>query len=708
MMIRKHLALRLAAVAAAVLPAIAAEAAGTIGYLYPAGAKRGTGISVLVGGQGLWKIRTVRITGGGVRCDKAETVGGIPFGPGNAAQRKFLEAWIKNIAAGKPEEKPPIPEDTREWNKCRYWDNLDKLTPLETEIVHRKLYQRTNSLQMSPAIRQMVILHLTIDPEAKPGRRELRLVCGNGITNPLAFHVGDVPEIDEPRYTAPYLKPAPRPVFTAPATLNGQIRPGETDRFDFNADAGAEFTFRCLGRALIPFLGDGVPGHFQPVLEIFDERGRSVAYADDRRFDPDPVLVFKAPAGGRYTLAVRDALYRGREDFVYRIEVRSGILPKTVIPPPPAEFRELPLLPAHQAAETTLQAPLMVRGAFDGAASGGFRFRFRAAAGEKTVIETFARRLGSPADTRLRLLDGSGGLLAAADDLKGPRIGLTYHQADSRIDFTAPRDGEYTLCLEEAAGAAGPDYFFYLRIDRPRPDFTLWTAPSVLAVSPFGAAYPVKIIAVRRDGFRGEIRLRAKSETPIAVVGPDTIPAESDEARITLKCYRAPTRHFLNRALPFRLYGEANGVTRPVRAGDEAMQAFAYTHIIPAEELLLFHGGGIAGENRIHWFDRPPFRIRMRRGTTDKLQLVCLPEPGEGETLEFSLLDNPAGLSLGKAEYANGIFTIPFAASEKCAPGASNQVVTVRFSYNTKPDKQGKTKRITATLPLPSFRLEVE
>ena len=299
-------------------------------------------------------------------------------------------------------------------------------------------------------------------------------------------------------------------------------------------------------------------------------------------------------------------------------------------------------------------------------------------------------------------------MLFRSDDLKEPRIGLTYHQADSRICFTAPRDGEYFLRLDENAGTSGPDCFFYLRIDRPKPDFTLWTAPSVLQLSPAGAALPVKIVAVRRDGFDGEIRIRVKSATRVAVVGPDTIPAGAREAYVTLKCYQYPERSLLRRPLPIRLTGEAAGKTRPVLPGDEAMQAFAYTHIIPAEELLLFQNDGIAGENRIHWFDQTPFRVNVRRGEPGKLQVVCLPEPGAKDTLEFSLLGNPAGLSLGKAEYADGIFTIPITAEEKFAPGASNQVVMVRFSYPTKPDKRGKTRRIIVNLPLPAFRLEVQ
>ena len=50
-----------------------------------------------------------------------------------------------------------------------------------------------------------------------------------------------------------------------------------------------------------------------------------MAYADDYRFHPDPVLYYEIPEDGEYVLEIKDAIYRGREDFVYRITL--GELP---------------------------------------------------------------------------------------------------------------------------------------------------------------------------------------------------------------------------------------------------------------------------------------------------------------------------------------------------------------------------------------------
>ena len=46
-----------------------------------------------------------------------------------------------------------------------------------------------------------------------------------------------------------------------------------------------------------------------------------MAFDDDYRFKPDPMLLFEVPEDGEYVLAIADAIYRGREDFVYRITI---------------------------------------------------------------------------------------------------------------------------------------------------------------------------------------------------------------------------------------------------------------------------------------------------------------------------------------------------------------------------------------------------
>ena len=110
-----------------------------------------------------------------------------------------------------------------------------------------------------------------------------------------------------------------------PLVINGQIMPGDVDRFRLKLSKGMRLVMAASARELVPYLADAVPGWFQATLGLYDAKGNEVAYADDYRFNPDPVLFYEIGADGEYVLEIKDSIYRGREDFVYRIAV--GELP---------------------------------------------------------------------------------------------------------------------------------------------------------------------------------------------------------------------------------------------------------------------------------------------------------------------------------------------------------------------------------------------
>ena len=56
-------------------------------------------------------------------------------------------------------------------------------------------------------------------------------------------------------------------------------------------------------------------------MTLYDAKGAELAYADHYRFQPDPVIYCELPRDGEYVAEIRDSIYRGREDFVYRITV---------------------------------------------------------------------------------------------------------------------------------------------------------------------------------------------------------------------------------------------------------------------------------------------------------------------------------------------------------------------------------------------------
>ena len=107
--------------------------------------------------------------------------------------------------------------------------------------------------------------------------------------------------------------------ITLPAVVNGRLIPGDVDRLQFPLPPAGAVHARATSiaivsrpargrisscvvsaRDLMPYLADAVPGWFQATLTLYDASGHEVAYDDDYRFQPDPVLHYKIPADGDY------------------------------------------------------------------------------------------------------------------------------------------------------------------------------------------------------------------------------------------------------------------------------------------------------------------------------------------------------------------------------------------------------------------------
>lgn len=560
--------------------AAAVHGAPYIGYAYPCGAAAGSRVQVIIGGQGMFATQRAMFTGEGIEVLDVKLVPNFQNPAGS--QRKYLVEWLNSIAAGKPNA-PELPENTDDWRKKNaWWENLDKLDELSINIVTRDLYTPKNALQMTPSIRQLVILELAIAPDAKPGRRVFRLTGDRGTSPPLSFFVDAIPHLKEPLFVAPGKPLPPTPeALELPIVLDGQIMPGETDAFRISLAAGKDYTFELTGRALEPFIGDAVPGHFQPILRLLDEKKKEVAYADDNYFHPDPVLRFRPAKSGIYTLEIRDNLFRGREDFVYRVKAEQGAgKPYAMLPLP-----ELPVINRVKKPGQVLATPFIASGII--ARPGDAQiWRFTGRAGQELVLEVFARQLNSPLDAFMTLIGPDGKVLAQVDDNPViPSVGPCIQYFDPYLRVKLPKSGEYKVVIRDLTGFGGKDYRYHLRVDQPRPDFQVYTSRSVVNLAP-GATGKLKLQVRRLDGFREELKITSPD---CEVTG--TIPAGADSAEISIK------NALKNRgAMPITLEASCElagkTVKKQVIPAEEYIQAFAYYHLLPAEALYLSTLGG--------------------------------------------------------------------------------------------------------------------
>ncbi len=186
--------------------------------------------------------------------------------------------------------------------------------------VTRAVNDKTKTLELAVAVAA----------DAELGQREMRVETPAGMSNGFHFFVGQLPEVNEIEPNDDFAKAQTLPAL--PVLVNGQINrqvngqpAADKDFFRFQAKAGQTLVFAVDARAILPYMADAVPGWLQAVLTLYDAHGKDLAYADGFRFRQDTVLIYKVPADGQYVLELRDSLYRGRQDFVYRLSM--GALP---------------------------------------------------------------------------------------------------------------------------------------------------------------------------------------------------------------------------------------------------------------------------------------------------------------------------------------------------------------------------------------------
>ncbi len=712
-----------------------------IAYVYPAGGKQGSTFQVVVGGQYLMGANAVSFSGKG-------------------ATAKFVDYY-------RPLSQKEI-NDLRERLKALMEDKKkDQSIFKEIAEIREKLAKFIR--KPNPAMAERVTIEVTLADNAELGLRELRLLGPRGLTNPVFFRVGQLAETAEPpaestdpnspiRQFKPKIGPSKddkEKTVALPVVINGQITPGDVDRYRFRAQKGQRIVAVVSARELLPYLPDGVPGWFQATLALYDAAGKELVYADDYRFHPDPVLSYLIPADGEYVVEIRDAIYRGREDFVYRIALGelpfvTGIFP---LGGPAGKATNVQVrgwnLPAPESARTirqdevgvypvsvtrgsllsnqepfavnalqecldrepnnmppsaqALTLPIIVNGRIDQADDRDV-FRFEGKAGQRVVAEVMARRLDSPVDSLLKLTDSAGKTIATNDDHEDKGSGLNTHHADSYLVATLPADGTYYLHLSDVQRKGGPEYAYRLRVSPPQGDFELRVVPSSVSIRA-GSATPLTVYALRKDGFAGEIELSLKDAPDGFALRGAQVPAGQDQVKITLT---APSRGTGNEPVALQIEGRAKDggrvIIRPATPAEDMEQAFAYHHLVPVNELKVAAPGGGG-------FRRPtvklvgPTPVKIPAGGTARVMFDLGGARYMGN-LKLALTDPPAGLSVKSVSpVKEGMEVVLQADPTKSKPGMRGNLVLEVFTNAKGPfNKSGQRRQVAV---LPAFAFEV-
>jgi hypothetical protein len=746
--------------------ALAQPSSPHIGYVYPAGGRQGAVFQVAVGGQFLNNATNAFISGPGVQSVVVDYSRPMTQKEFNDLREKLQELQQKRTAANRRGRGGQAGAQS---GTNVVWTAADERMFAE---MRQKMFLLAPKRNANPAIGETVTVRVTLAPDAEPGERELKLATPTGLSNPLRFCVGQLVEYNKQgsklsadsetlrqrRLNNEQKAVAPTEMnITLPAIVNGQTLPGGVDRYRFQAHQGMGLVVMAAARELIPYLPDAVPGWFQAALALYDAKGHELEHADHYVFHPDPVLHYEIPKDGEYIVEIRDSIYRGREDFVYRItlgelpyvtsifplggpagaqttvELRGWNLPVTTLTQTHAEPGVYPLSVRKEdrvsnrvpfavdtlpecfekepndsiATAQRVTLPIIVNGRVDKPGDWDV-FRFEGRAGDTIVAEVYARRLDSPLDSVLKLTDASGKQLAFNDDHEDKGAGLDTHYADSYLTATLPADGAFYIHLGDAQHQGGPEFAYRLRISSPRPDFALRVVPSSLSVRG-GASVPLTVYALRRDGFTNEIALSLQDAPAGFKLNGAKVPAGQDQVRLTLLAPAAPTEKPLTLSLEGRAIIQGHAVVHLAVPAEDMMQAFLYRHLVPANELDVAVSGRFMNRMSLKILSATP--VRIPAGGTARVRLSA-PSGAFANRFKLELSEPPEGITLGKlSPISEGAEIELCSDAAKAKPGLKGNLIVDIFpgqalAAATKNKKQGNQRRAAVgTLPAIPFEI---
>jgi hypothetical protein len=373
---------------------------------------------------------------------------------------------------------------------------------------------------------------VTVPRDEQVGVGAMRIVTGEGVSNPVLVMLDDLPTVAETADN--HARDSAQPVDW-PAAVDGRCEPLEEDWFRFHAAAGQRLSFEVVSQRL--------GARLDPTLRLSTADGKELARVDDAAdVGGDSRLSHLFEAEGDYVLAVGDVRHvGGGAEFRYRLRIgafpiirgvypagaRSGSVASFELRDEGAEAASLlhvalpaaddqsrlvsygvpsgdrrgsgwfqveasPLSEAleQEPNETIAEAtPATLPGALNGRfGQAGDRdcFKFHAAKGQRLYCVAKTRELGSPCDVYMSLHKADGALLSVARQ-----------ERETILDAEIPEEGDYALQVEDLIGGAGPDHVYRIDASDAFGGFSLHAEQTQYS-APQGGTFVMKVLAQRR------------------------------------------------------------------------------------------------------------------------------------------------------------------------------------------------------------------
>jgi hypothetical protein len=435
----------------------------------------------------------------------------------------------------------------------------------------------------------LATFRVTVPPQAPLGIYGIRVATNSGVTPLKLVLLDDLPTA---RATGANVSRSTAQALSLPTAVEGTLGPQQLHYFRFHVEAGQSASFEVYARRIGSLL--------DPTLRLFDARGREVTYSDDvPGLSEDAAIHRTFRKAGNYVLELGDNLYQGGGDYFYRI--RIGDFAAAALPYPLAATRgseftcrfadsaASPIEPVRgKAPASPMQTALFLPVRQNGGDAQSFaaillsdhpqaseaepnnsaktatranlgddlngrletpddvdNFVFHAPAGELVRFKSISRRLGSPADMVLRVLDAQGNPLAAAE---------SQGSEEATLWVTFPAAADYTLEVRDLNHRSGARFVYHIEVvaepsppakePPPKPKepkhaarhvhtFTL-NAAADSVVLPAGGTAAIPVSSVRSH-YKGSIFVQAVDLPPGVKSRPTWIGGGEDLAELTLQ-----------------------------------------------------------------------------------------------------------------------------------------------------------------------------
>lgn len=457
-----------------------------------------------------------------------------------------------------------------------------------------------------------------IAAECPVGIHEARLFSRLGVSSSRAFTVGGLPEVTRAK---PNTSLATALELKVTSLANAAMTQKAVDYYSFEAHRGQRIIVDCAAR--------GIDSKLDAVLIVADAAGKDLLV--ERR---GGALDFAVPADGRFVIKVHDLTFKGGAPYFYRLalwELPVGApivrLPSTrpvnAFSWPPTGLADraqtIEREPNNAAAQAQkISLPCDISGSFFPAADVDL-FEFDAKKGDVWWVEVASERFGLPTDPAILVQhvsgSGSGEKLtdvAELSDIPSPvklssngyaYDGPPYNAGSSDVlgKLVIQQDGRHRLQLTDLFGGtrSNPNNIYRLVIRKAAPDFALvaWALHMELrngdrnALSkPLalrgGATMALEVVAMRRDGFDGDIELSMEGLPEGVTAQGLKIPAGKSYGVLLLTADEAAPRALASARIFGRAAIGSATVTHPCRLASMAWPITDAWTEIPFPRLL--------------------------------------------------------------------------------------------------------------------------